>query len=93
MEDCWAGACHCYLDILDKLQKWVCSFVGPALTAVFEHLAHRGNGASLMVVSKLLFGGCSSKLAALVPFSYSRERSTRCSNRFHDFSVTIPRCC
>ena len=31
-------------------------------------------------------------MAQLVPFPYSRERSTRHSDRMHDFSVTIPRC-
>ena len=32
------------------------------------------------------------KLAQLVPLPYSRGRSTRYSNKLHDFSVTIPRC-
>ena len=35
---------------------------------------------------------CSSELAELVPLPYSRGRSTRYSDRLHDFSVTIPRC-
>ena len=34
---------------------------------------------------------CSSELAELVPLPYSRGRSTRYSDRLHDFSVTIPR--
>ena len=38
------------------------------------------------------FGRCSSELAQLVPLPYSRGRSTRYSDRLHDFSVTIPRC-
>ena len=38
------------------------------------------------------FGRCSSELAKLVPLPYSRGRSTRYSNRFYDFFVTIPRC-
>ena len=32
MEYCchiWAGATSCYLELLDKLQKWICSIVGP----------------------------------------------------------------
>ena len=37
-------------------------------------------------------GRCSSELAQLVPLPYSRGRSTGCSDRLHDFSVTIPRC-
>ena len=39
-----------------------------------------------------MFGRCSSELAQLVPLPYSRGRSTRYSDRLHDFSVTIPRC-
>ena len=38
------------------------------------------------------FGRCSSELAQLVPLPFSRGRSTRYSDRLHDFSVTIPRC-
>ena len=32
MEYCchvWAGAPSCYLELLDKLQKWICRIVGP----------------------------------------------------------------
>ena len=50
MENCchvWAGAPSCYLDMLDKLQKWVCRTVGPSLAAFLELLAHRGNVANL----------------------------------------------
>ena len=39
------------------------------------------------------FGRCSSELAQLVPLPCSRGRSTRYFDRFHDFSVTIPRSC
>ena len=31
-------------------------------------------------------------MAEMVPLPFSRGRSTRYSNRFRDFSVTIPRC-
>ena len=34
----------------------------------------------------------SSELAELIPLPFSRGRSTRYSDRFHDFSATIPRC-
>ena len=37
----WAGAPSCYLDLLDKLQKWICRIVGPLLAASLEPLAHR----------------------------------------------------
>ena len=43
MEYCchvWAGAPSCYLELLDKLQKWICRTVGPSLAASLEPLAH-----------------------------------------------------
>ena len=57
-----------------------------------EPLAHRRNVASLSLFYRYYFGRCSSELAQLVPLPYSRGRSTRYSDRLHDFSVTIPRC-
>ena len=42
MEYCchvWAGAPSCYLELLDKLQKWICRTVGPSLTTTIEPLA------------------------------------------------------
>ena len=44
MEYCchvWAGAPNCYLDLLDKLQKWIYRIVGPSLAASLETLAHQ----------------------------------------------------
>ena len=35
---------------------------------------------------------CLSELPELVPFPYSREKSTYYSDRLQDFPVTIPRC-
>ena len=95
MEYCchvWAGAPSCYLKLLDKLQKRICRTVGPSLAAPLEPLAHRGNVATLSLFYSYYFGRCSSELAELVPLPYSRGRSTRYSDRLHDFSVTIPRC-
>ena len=95
MEYCchvWAGAPSCYLVLLDKLQKRTCRTVGPSLAASLEPLAHRRNVASLSLFYRYYFGRCSSELVQLVPLPYSRGRSTRYSNRLHDFSVTIPRC-
>ena len=95
MEYCchvWAGATSCYLELLDKLQKRTCRTVGPSLAASLEPLAHRRNVASLSLFYRYYFGRCSSELAQLVPLPYSRGRSTRYSDRLHDFSVTIPRC-
>ena len=94
MEYCchvWTGAPSCYLELLDKLQKQIFRTVGPALAACLEPLAHRRNVASLSLIG-ITFGRCSSELAQLVPLPYSRGRSTRYSDRLHDFSVTIPRC-
>ena len=42
MEYCchvWAGAPSCYLELLDKLQKWICRSAGLSLAASFEPLA------------------------------------------------------
>ena len=94
MEYCchvWAGAPSCYLDLLDKLQKWICRIVGPSLAASLEPLAHRRNVVSLSLFYRYYFGRCSSELAQLVPLPFSRGRSTRYSERLHYFSVTIPR--
>ena len=95
MEYCchvWTGAPSCYLELLDKLQKRICRTVGPSLAASLEPLAHRRNVANLSLFYRYYFGRCSSELAQLVPLPYSRGRSTRYSDRLHDFSVTIPRC-
>ena len=95
MEYCchvWASAPSCYVELLDKLQKRICRTVGPSLAASLEPLSHRRNVASLSLFYRYYFGRCSSELAQLFPFPYSRRRSTRYSDRWHDFSVTIPRC-
>ena len=95
MEDCfhiWGGAPSCYLDLLDRLQKRISRIIGPSLTASLEPLAHRRNAASLGLFYRYYFGRYSSELAQLVPLLFPRGRSTRYSDRLHDFSVTIPRC-
>ena len=89
--DVWAGALSCYLELLDKLRKRICRITGPSLTASLEPLAHCRNVASLSLFYSYYFGRCSSEVAQLVPLPFSRERSTRYSDRLHDFSVTIPR--
>ena len=88
----WAGAPSYYLELLDKLQKRLCRTVGPSFAASLEPLAHRRNVASLSFFYRYYFGRCSSGLAELVSLPYSRRRSTRYSDRLHDFPVTIPRC-
>ena len=69
MEYCcqvWAGAPSCYLELLDKLQKWICRTVGPSLATSLEPLVHYQNVASLSLFYRYYFGRCSSKLAQLV---------------------------
>ena len=95
MEYCclvWAGAPSCYLEMLDKLQKWICRTDGPSLAASLEPLAHRRNVASWSFSCSYYFGRCSSELAQLVPLPYSRGRSILYSDRLHNFSITIRRC-
>ena len=95
MEYCchvWAGAPSCYLELLDKLQKRICRTVSPSVAASLESLAHCRNVASVSLFYRYYFGRCSSELAQLVLLPYSRGRSSRYSDRFHDFSVSIPRC-
>ena len=63
----WAVACNCYLELLNKLQKWRCRNVGPLLAASFEPIAHCQNVASLRLLYRYYFDRCSSELAELVP--------------------------
>ena len=63
-----------------------------SLAASLEPLAHCRNVASLSLFYRYYFGRCSSELAQLVPLPFSQGRSTRYSDRLHDFSVTIPIC-
>ena len=88
-----AGTSICYLKLLDKLQKWIYRTVNPSLAVSLEPLAQCQNVASLSLFYRYYCGRCSSEFAQLVPLPYSRERSTRYSDRLHDFSGTIPRCC
>ena len=46
----WAGAPSYYLELLDKLQKWIYRTVGPSLAASLEPLARCRNAASLNFV-------------------------------------------
>ena len=59
MEYCyhvWAGALSCYLELIDKLQKWICRIVASSLVASLEPLAHRQNVASLTLFYRYYFG-------------------------------------
>ena len=88
----WAGVPSCYLELLEKLQKRICRIGGPSIAASLESLAHRRNVANLSLFYWYYFGRCSSKLAQLVPLAFSRGRSTRYSDRLHDFSVALQPC-
>ena len=88
----WAVAPRCFLELSDKLQKRICRTVGPLLAASLEPLAHCQNVASLSLFYSYYFGRCSSELVQLVLLLYSQGRSTRYSDRSHNYSVTIPRC-
>ena len=44
----WAGAPSSYLELLDKLQKWISRTVAPSLAASLEPLAHHQKVASLL---------------------------------------------
>ena len=66
MENCchvWAGALSCYLELLDKLQKWICRTVGHSLAASLEPLAHCQNVASGSLFYRYYFGRYSSEQA------------------------------
>ena len=52
LENCchvWAGAPSCYLELLKKLQKWICRFVGLSLAASPEPLGHRQSSCSQVI--------------------------------------------
>ena len=85
----WAGAPNCYLDMPDKIHKWVCRTVGRSIAVSLEPLSHRPNLASLSLLYKYYFRRCLSELAELVPVPHSRGWSTRYSNMLHDFYVTM----
>ena len=83
MEYCchvWANSPGCYLVLLDKLQTWICR---TSLALSLEPLAYCRNVEPL---------AHSSELSELVPLLYSQRKSTRYSDKLHDFSVTISRC-
>ena len=88
----WAGAPSCYLELLDKLQKWICRAVGTLLADSLEPLAHHWNVAIISFFYRYNFGRCSSEMAELFPLRFSWGWSTRYSDRLHDFSATIHRC-
>ena len=80
MESCcyvWAGAPRWYLELLDKLQKWIHRAVGHSLAASYKTLAHHQNVASLKVVSATFL------LVCFLCLKYST-----CETRKKDFYFT-----
>ena len=74
MEYCshvWAGAPSCYLELLDKLKKWICRTLRPFLTTSLERFPYGRSIASLRFFCWYYFGKCSSELVKLVPLPYS----------------------
>ena len=67
----WVGSPSSYLELLDKLQNWICRTVRTSLAASLQSLAHRLNVASLSLFYIYYFGRCSSGLAELIPLPYS----------------------
>ena len=95
MEYCchvWASTSSCYLELWDQLQKRICMKVGRSLAVCPQPLAHRQNVSSLSLFYRYCFVRFSSELVKLVPLPGSWGRSTRYSDRWHYFFVTIPRC-
>ena len=88
----WASAPSRYLELLDKLQNRKCRTTGPSVAASLEPLAHHQSVASLSLFYRYYVGRCSFELAELVPLPFFRGRSTRYSDKLHDFSVTIAIC-
>ena len=80
----WAGAPNCYMDMLDKLQKWVCRTIVPAFTVSLEPVAHYRNGVSRTIIYRY-FGRCSSELAKLVVHLYYHGKATPDTDRQHLF--------
>ena len=94
MEYCcnvWASALTWFLDMLDKLQKWICRTVGPSLTASLEPLALLRNAASL--VHSIGITSIDVHLHQLnwFLFPHSRGRSTCYDGRSRDISLTVSR--
>ena len=84
-------------ELVPPVATWICwtsyknRYAG-LLVFYLLALAHRCNVASLSLSYRYWFGRCSSEQAQLVPFLFSRGRSSRFSDRLRDFSVTIPGC-
>ena len=75
--------------LIGQLQKRVCRTVGPTLAASLSLPLKYSQCKSFY---RCYFEQCSSKLAEFALLSYPHRKSSRCSDKFHEFSFTIPRC-
>ena len=90
--DIQAGAPRFYLDMLDKLQKWVCRTDVSTLAASIEPLAYRRNAASSSLFYRYNSVKSSSELVELLSLSYYCWSSSCYSDRLHYFSSSFLRC-
>ena len=81
-----------YLDMLDKLQIWICRAIGSELVNCLEALALYGTVVSLNLFHRYFFGRCLSQEAELFSLRHLSGRFTCYFNRLRDYPVTIPRC-
>ena len=88
--DVWTSAPSYYLELLNKPEKWISRTVGLSLATSFEGLVHYQNVVNLNLFYRyILLGRCSSELTQPASLQYFLGKSTRCSDRTHDFSVTF----
>ena len=81
------ATCNCWISNKNRLARLLVLHLLP----LFEPSADCQNIPSLSLFYRYYFGKSSSELTQLVPLPYCWGRSTRYSDRLHDFSVTIPR--
>ena len=80
-----AGVLICYLKLQEELH-WA---LDPTLAASLEPFTNYRNVTSISLFHGYWSGICSSELAILVPFPYSRGNSSRFSDIFSPFPDTI----
>ena len=96
MEYCchiWTGALAATWSCQTNYKKEYAGLLVLHLLLLLNHLSHHRNVARLSLFYMYYFGRYSSELSKVAPFPFSQGRSTPYSDRLHDFSVTIPRCC
>ena len=85
-------ALYLYKSTIRPCMEYCCHVWAGAPSCYLELLDKLRDVARLSLFYRYYFGRCTSELAELVPLPYSQGRSTRYSDRLHDFSVIIPRC-